>query len=159
MKNIVRLIAVLICVIISVLSFSACGDKEVSSDASSGASSAVDSSTDTSSKGEAVDMDKPEAVMFDNDLNTYWKPANYESDSIEFSLSEEKTFNTINFVEKDDIVTDVFVEIKKNGEWVEIFHSDEMGKRTAILDKTYTAKDIRITLSLMKEEGGICGQI
>ena len=150
MKSIIRLIAVMLCVTLGALSFAACNGNEVSDDTSSSASSPAENNSPN-----AQNTVKPEVVMFDNDINTFWSPENYESDSIEFSFENEKTFNSISFVEKGDIVTDAFVEIKKDGEWVEIFHSDELGTRTAILDKTYTAKDVRLTVSLMEESGGI----
>lgn len=155
MKSIIKLIAVMLCVVIGALSFAACEKTDVTPSSSETQSGDL-ASSDTNSKENEMNVTKPESVMFDNDLNTFWKPSNIESDSIEFSFDEEKTFNSISFVEQDDIVTDAFVEIKKDGEWVEIFHSDELGTRTAILDKTYTAKDVRLTISMMEESGGIC---
>lgn len=147
MKNLIRIIAVLLCVAICSLSFAACDKDTTSSDQSADNSSAELTSSDTSSKGDEADLTKPEQVMFDNKDDTYWKPEKEEGGSIEFSFESEKSFNSITFKEFDDEITDFFVEIKKDGEWVEILHADEMRVRTCILDKTYTAKDVRLTVS------------
>ncbi len=147
MKSILRFIAVLLCVAICTLSFAACNKDNTESDQSADNSSAELTSSDTSSKGDEAAAVKPEQVMFDNNEETYWKPDGEEGGSVEFSLDAEKTFNSITFKEFGDEITDFFVEIKENGNWVEILHADEMRVRTCILDKTYTAKDVRLTVS------------
>ena len=153
MKSFTKLIALMLCVCMGVASFAGC--KEPVNNSSDANSQTNNSQTDNSSPSKE-DRTHPADVMFDNNLETYWKPSNKESDSIEFSFDKEKTFNSIYFVENGEKVTDCFVEIKSDGEWVEVFHSDEMGTRTAILDKSYTAKDVRLTVTIPDEDGGVC---
>ncbi len=150
MKSLIKSIALMLCICIGIVSIAGCkgSDKNDSS-------SKVDTSN-TNSSPEKEDGTHPADVMFDNNNETLWVPDKLENASIEFSLKEEKTFNSIQFVEEGDIITDCFIEIKQDGEWVEIFHSDEMGNRLAILDKSYTAKDMRLTVSMLEESGGVC---
>lgn len=93
--------------------------------------------------------------MFDGDTTTYWSPYKTETSSVEFSLKKEKTFNTVIFTEYRSYITDYILEAKQSGKWVQIYRQDEMGKRTGVLDKTFTAKDFRLTLTLSDERGGI----
>ena len=93
--------------------------------------------------------------MFDGNVNTYWSPYKTETSAVEFSLKTEKTFNTLTFTEYRGYITDYIVEIKQSDEWVQIYRQDEMGKRTGVLDKTYTASEFRLTVTMSDERGGI----
>ena len=93
--------------------------------------------------------------MLDGDESTYWSPYKTETSTVEFSLEKAQTFNAISFKEHRNYVTDYIIEAKLSGEWVQIYRQDEMGTRTGILDKTFTAKDFRLTLTLSDERGGI----
>ncbi len=93
--------------------------------------------------------------MFDGDTNTYWSPYTTEQTTVEFSLKEETKFNAIVFDEHRSYVTDYIIEAKQSGEWIQIYRQDEMGSRTGVLDKTFIAKDFRLTLTLSDERGGI----
>ena len=73
MKSIIKLIAVMLCVVIGALSFAACEKTDVTPSSSETQSGDL-ASSDTNSKENEMNVTKPESVMFDNDLNTFWKP-------------------------------------------------------------------------------------
>ena len=91
--------------------------------------------------------------MFDGNADAYWSPYKTEASSVEFSLKTEKTFNTLSFTEYRGYITDYTIEVKQSGEWVQIYRQDEMGKRTCVLDKTYTASEFRLTVTMSDERG------
>lgn len=93
--------------------------------------------------------------MLDGDETTYWSPYSTESSSVEFSLGKEATFNTVEFIEHRTYITDYILEAKQSGQWVQIYRQDEMGDRVGVLDKTFTAKDFRLTVTMSDERGGI----
>lgn len=74
---------------------------------------------------------------------------------MEFSLKEEKTFNTVSFIEHRSYITEYILEAEQSGKWVQIYRQDEMGERTGVLDKTFTAKKFRLTLTMSDERGGV----
>lgn len=190
MKNkIYNVTALLLVVIITIMSLSACGEKKktVNKPGKKPASSQNASSADNNSGSDNLSDDissdtvtppvfnldnivwddgpksdsSEETVvfeikdMFDNDENTYWSPNTTESSSVEFSLDKEVTFNAIKFIEQRSYITDYIIEVKQSGSWVQVYRQDEMGRRTGILDKNFTAKDFRLTVTMSNELGGI----
>ena len=93
--------------------------------------------------------------MLDNNDKTYWSPFSTEPTTVEFSLNKSVEFNTIVFKEYNDYIIDYIVEAKQSGEWVQLYRQDEMGNRTGVLDKTFTAKDFRLTVTMSDVVGGI----
>ncbi len=150
MKKIYRTVAI----ILSILTVAGCGvgckptgtGEPASSDAGS---SELNPSTPI---GEVSEY----AAMFDGDKSTYWTPGKAETVTVEFSLDKETEFNSINFVEYENKITDYIVEAEIDGEYKQIYRQDEMGDRIAILDKTYTAKDLKLTATFEDDKGGIC---
>ncbi len=147
MKTIYRLVSLILAVSMVVLSFAACEKKPASSEAGGNASSSGGANK------ESYDM------LFDGNEETVWEPNLEGTTTIEFSLDKEMSFNAISFVEKETNITDYIVEAKIDGEYKQIYRQDEMGRRESILDKTYTAKDIRLTVTMAKESGGIAEMI
>lgn len=135
---------------------------QTSSQTESDSSDTNDSSSDTTSTPENVTTDMgyvfsgvDGSAMFDGDPATHWFPDNYEQTVIEFSSEEPKSFDALKLTEFDFLLTEFVLEIKKDGDYVEICRLDEMGNRTAILDETYTASEFRLTISFSSSLGGV----
>ena len=93
--------------------------------------------------------------VYDNNDTTYWSPSSTEPTTVEFSLAEDVMFNTILFNEQGNNITDYIIEANQSGKWVQLYRQDEMGSRTAVLDKTFTAKDFRLTVTMSNALGGV----
>ncbi len=105
--------------------------------------------------GTGEDGPKPYDVLFDGDEKTYWAPNTAEA-TLEIVLDEETEFNSITFVEQGDKITDYIIEAKINGEYEQIYRQDEMGNRECILAETCKAKELKLTVTMEDETGGIC---
>lgn len=121
---------------------------------------------DTSSdriKAEDINM----SYAFDSDTNTYWEASGAGEYTVYYDFGTPKTFNTVSFQEKSQGeynsngtyiygITYFTIDLSDDGkEWYTVYRQDEMGNRTAVLDKTYTAAFVRINLS-SDMEAGIC---
>lgn len=147
MKRLLRLCSLILSVAILILSFTSCKKNETTDSASSVVSK-DDISWEEVLKTENVEK------MLDGNPETFWS-VEEGTTTEEFSLDKEIEFNAINFDEHNDYITDYTVEIKKNGEWKQIYRQDEMGKRVGIIDEVVTAKDFRITVTSSQNLGGL----
>lgn len=93
--------------------------------------------------------------MLDNDEKTYWSPFSTEPTTVTFSLKKSVKFNTIVLEEQGSNITDYIIEAKQSGKWVQVYRQDEMGSRIGVIDKTFTAKDFRLTVTMSDVTGGI----
>ena len=109
---------------------------------------------DTSSKKTAVVKENIEK-MTDQNSNTAWVADSPGKHMLSFKFDTPKTFNTIVFKEVGSKITDYIVELKQENEWVQVYRQDQMGSRTGVLDKTYTAKEVRLTVTTNDAGGGI----
>lgn len=97
------------------------------------------------------------AYAFDGSAQTAWTAETSGTDILTCEFETPKTFNSIRFYElgtyvsenrTDYNITDYKVEIlREDNSWLQIYHQDEMGVRTGILDGSYTAKQVRVTVT------------
>lgn len=104
--------------------------------------------------------------MTDGAADTYWTPATTEETIIGIK-TDTVTFDTIDikeYLDFDEDATDytnnsyvnkLVVDAKINGKFVELCRLDEVGTRSVLLDKSYTANEFRISLTLSDDRGGI----
>lgn len=98
------------------------------------------------------------AKAFDDDENTAWT-AMSGTHSFDYYFDEPKTFDAIKFLECGDVsaeytISNFCVEITDvTGNRVEIYSQDEMGQRTALMDKTYTAIAVHFTVTAIGDTG------
>ena len=121
-------------------------------------------SDDDSGSGSGDGDDSSEALfgienMFDGNNKTYWALNKNKTTTTTFSLEKEKSFNTIIFEEISGAITDYIVELKQGNEWVQVYRQDQMGSRTGVLDKTFTAKDVRLTVTTNNTNSGGIAEI
>lgn len=104
--------------------------------------------------------------MTDGTTDTYWSPATTEKTWIGIK-TDTVTFNTIDlkeYLDFDDDDTDytnnsyvneLVIDAKIDGRFTQLCRLDEVGTRSVLLDKSYTAEEFRITLTLSDNRGGI----
>lgn len=98
------------------------------------------------------------AKAFDNDENTFWMAIS-GTHSFDYYFDEPKTFNAIKFSECGNVsaeynISNFCVEITDlTGDRVKVYSQDEMGQRTGLMDKTYTAKSVHFTVTASGDIG------
>ncbi len=104
--------------------------------------------------------------LTDGGTDAYWSPATTEKTTVHIK-SNTVTFNVIDleeYLDFDDDTTDfknnsyvneLVIEAKVDGIFTPLCRLDEVGTRSVLLDKSYTADEFRIALTLSDARGGI----
>lgn len=149
-----RFLAILLSLVIVLVVLVACDGEPTTSDIPSSSQSASSDNTVTTVSDYTFDTVDFSAAL-DENTETFWQIDSEGEVSFEFESKEPITFNAIKFTEYQNYLTDIKVELKQDGEYIQICRLEEMGIRTSVLDKTYTGNEFRITVSMSDITGGI----
>jgi hypothetical protein len=101
--------------------------------------------TTTKSDVSLVGSDSASAA-FDGDENTIWQAAVNGETELSYTFPKQKNFNIIRFYESGTMVQSVKVEVEQDGSYLTVYQQDEMGTRTGVLDQTYAAQKVKVTV-------------
>lgn len=105
-------------------------------------------------------------IVRDSNLNC-WLPNTTEKVEMSFKTEKALTFNVIDLKEyldfnddtthynKNSYVNEFTIDAKINGKFTRLCKLDEVGTRSVLLDKDYTANEFRVTATFTDERGGI----
>jgi len=101
----------------------------------------------TTTNAEANDNYKNTAAYaFDGNPETYWVAESSGKSVLTHKFSKATSFNVIRFKEEGVKIDEIIVEIKDSkGNYVVVYRQDEVGRRTGVLDETYTTTEVRVT--------------